>query len=370
LKIHWKIIAEWRISGEDAVFESSHRKPVPALPLVLTSLGMRWLPLFGTLVCLPILIAQNQATQSSYRGEIYGTVITTEGTPAKGLTLNAQPLGVILATPLAWTKTNDAGAYRFDHLQWGRYTVYAEDKEAGYSIFSTGPSGLGNWPEVEITAGHPSAEFNVHLPPPAGFLIFQLANRSTGAAISGVEVTVMSGDATPKLIFSGGFSLPDPILVPSDRDLLLHVTSWGFKEWEESVGAGRHIRIAPGSRVTLDVQLEASNSITARIRAADPEKYQGIHDGKDWRNPYLIVRAEGIEIVGVSDGRNPLTIDAALAILEGLPASAWPYGRVVAIQDVGIVTSENQHSHVIENRNTLNRRLGDLGLIVGLWPSA
>ena len=331
---------------------------------------MRLLLLVGTFVCLPILAAQNQATQSSYRGVIYGTVITREGRPAKGLTLNAQPLGVALAMALPWTKTNDAGEFRFEHLELGRYTVYAEDKEAGYSMFSTGPSGPGNLPEVELTEGHPSAEFNVHLPPPAGFLIFHLANRSTGAAISGVEVTVMSGDATPKLIFGGGFSLPDPILVPSDRDLLLHVSSWGFKEWEESVGAGKHIRIAPGSRVTLDVQLEASNSITARIPAADPEKYQGIHDGKDWRNPYLIVRAEGIEIVGVSDGTNPLTLDAALAGLERLPVSAWPYGRVVAIQDSGIATSENQHSQVVENRNKLNQRLGDLGVIVGLWPSA
>jgi hypothetical protein len=311
--------------------------------------------------------AQNERP---YTGVIYGTVIAQDGSPAKGLTLNARPLGVILAMALPWTKTNDAGEFRFEHLELGRYTVYAEDKEAGYSMFSTGPSGPGNWQEVELTAEHPAAALNVHLPPPAGFLMFHPTNLNTGSPLSGVEVTVLSGETPPKVIFSGGFSLPDPILVPSDRDLLLHVTSWGFQEWQESVGAGKHIRVAPGNRLTLHVQLEASNSITARIPAADPKKYQGIHDGKNWRNPYLIVRAEGIEIVGVSDGRNPLTIDAALAILKALPDSAWPYGRVVAIQEISVVPSEYLHSPIVQNRDELSARLGELGVIVGLWPSA
>ena len=338
--------------------------------LVLPFVVMKMLLLFGGLACLSSAAAQNQ-DQSPYKGVIYGTVLTQDGTPAKGLMLNAQPLGVTLAMALPWAKTNDAGAYRFEHLQWGRYTVFGEDKEAGYSMFSTGAGGAaGHPPEVELTAEHPEAEFTVHLPPSAGFVLFHLTNRSTGAPISGVEVTVMSGDAAPKLIYSGGFSLPAPILVPSDRDLLLHVTSWGFQEWEGSVGTGKYIRIAPGNRLTLNVQLQPSNSITERIPAADPKKYQGIHDGKDWRNPYLVVRAEGIEIVGVSDARSPLTIDAAIGILEALPDSAWPYGRVVAIQDVGVVSSENQHSPVVEIRDKLSARLGELGVIVGLWPSA
>jgi len=104
------------------------------------------------------------------------------------------------------------------------------------------------------------------------------------------------------------------------------VTSWGFLEWEESVGAGKPIHIAPGNRFTLDVQLEPSNPLSQRIPGADSKKYQGISDVKDWRNPYLIVRVDGIEVVGVTDGRSSLTVDAVTAILEGLPDSAWPYG--------------------------------------------
>ncbi len=326
--------------------------------------------LLGELLCLAAVAAQNQA-QSPYKGVIYGTVINQDGTPAKGLTLNAEPLGVMLAMPLPWTKTNDAGAYRFEHLPWwGRYTVFAEDKEAGYSMFSTGAGGAaGHPPEVELTAEHPEAEFTVHLPPPAGFVLFHLTNRSTAAPISGVEVTVMSGDVTPKTIFSGGFSSTEPLLVPSDKDLLLHVTSWGFQEWEESVGAGKHIRIAPGNCSSLDVQLQPSNPLTARIPSADPKKYQGIHDGKDWRNPCLIVRADGVIISGVNDG-NPLPVKAVAAALEDLPDSAWPYGSVVAVQDYRIASSESERSRAEANQMLLEPLLGELGVIAGFRPSA
>jgi hypothetical protein len=289
---------------------------------VLASIVVRVLLLLAGLLSLSAVAAQNQG-QFQNQGVIYGTVIAQNGTPAKGLTLNAMPLGVALGMALPWAKTNEAGIYRFEHLPWGRYTVYAEDKEAGYSIFSTGAGGADRPPEVELTAGHPEAEFNVHLPAPAAFLLFHLTNRRTGAPISGVEVTVIS---EAKTIFSGGFSSTQAVLVPADKDLLLHVTSWGFLEWEESVGAGKPIHIAPGNRFTLDVQLEPSNPLSQRIPGADSKKYQGISDVKDWRNPYLIVRVDGIEVVGVTDGRSSLTVDAVTAILEGLPDSAWPYG--------------------------------------------
>jgi hypothetical protein len=110
----------------------------------------------------------------------------------------------------------------------------------------------------------------------------------------------MTKEIPPKMIFNGGFSSRQAILVPSDKDLLLHVTSWGFLEWEESTGAGKPINIAPGNSFILDVQLEPSNPLQRRIAGPDPKKYQGISDAKDWRNPYLIIRADGIEVAGVT----------------------------------------------------------------------
>src|ERR1035438_4848865 len=143
---------------------------------------MRMLFILAGLLSVSAAVAQNQA-ESPNIGVIYGTVTAQDGLPAKGLTLNAAPLGVALAMAIPWTKTNDTGVFRFEHLPLGRYRVFAEDKEEGYSSFSTG-AGRARSPEVELTTEHSEAEFNLSLPPKAGFLLFHLSNQRTGAAIS------------------------------------------------------------------------------------------------------------------------------------------------------------------------------------------
>jgi hypothetical protein len=153
--------------------------------------------------------------------------------------------------------SNDKGEYRFESLPWwGKYTVYGEDDDAGYSIFSNGPAGGGHPSEVQITPGHPEAEFKVYLPPKAGFLQIHLTNRRTKAAISGMQIDVKSMDKPESLLFSMGCDSKHVVLIPPDKDVLLHVTAPGFREWKESVGKGKPIHLASGTRITLDVQLD------------------------------------------------------------------------------------------------------------------
>lgn len=255
---------------------------------------MRVLFILAGVLSVTPAVAQNHPGSPNI-GLIYGTVTAHEGPLAKGLILNAEPLGVVLGMALPWTKTDDTGAFRFEHLPLGRYTVFAEDKKEGYSSLSTGVGG-GDPREVELTTEHPEAEFNLLLPPRAGFLLFHLTNQRSGASISEVEVTVMLAENPPKFVFSEGSSSSQPVLVPPNQNLLLHVKSWGFREWDKSVGSGKPIRIAAGDRLLLDVKLEPASPLTGRIPSADQRKYQGIHERKDWRNPYLIVRADGVEI--------------------------------------------------------------------------
>jgi hypothetical protein len=158
-------------------------------------------------------------------------------------------LGVGLGAKLPHVKTNDKGEYRFENLPWwGRYTVYAEDEEAGYSSFSTGPDlDEGHAAEVELAPEHPEAEFRVYLPPKAGFLQIHLTNRKTGNVISAMRIALMSAANPVSPLFT---------MRCSSRDVVLIVTSDGFREWDESTGKGKPIRLASGSRLTLDVQLE------------------------------------------------------------------------------------------------------------------
>ena len=107
----------------------------------------------------------------------------------------------------------------------------AEDENAGYSIFSTGPNDPKSTKEVTLSPEQPEAEFNLHLPPKAGFLKIHLTNQKTGEPINAMLVTATSSDDPKGFLFSMSCSSTRTILIPPERDLLLHVTSGGFREW-------------------------------------------------------------------------------------------------------------------------------------------
>jgi hypothetical protein len=211
--------------------------------------------LFLRLFLLAAAVAQQQG-ETPPNGTIYGSVIGQDGKPAKGITLVAGPLGVGLGARLPSTKSNDAGEYRFSNLPWwGRYSVYAEDDDGGYSPFSTG-LGDNDPSEVELTPEHREAEQRVVLPPKAGFLHIHLTSRKTGATISGMRVSLAAFENPEKQLFSMSCYSNHVVLVQPDKNLLLHVTSDGFREWDESAGRGKPLRLSSGTQLTLDIQLE------------------------------------------------------------------------------------------------------------------
>jgi hypothetical protein len=183
-------------------------------------------------------------------GVVYGTVVSQNGQPGKRMSVYAESLDVDVQFPS--TMSNDRGEYRFENLPWGRYTVFAEDHDAGYSGEVIDDS---SQPSVEISREHPQAEFRVVLPPKAGFLQIHLTNRRTGAAIPWMGVTVAPTEE-PRRSINSTCKSSETILVPPDRNLILHITADGFREWGESVGTGKPIFVPSGTRLTIAVQLD------------------------------------------------------------------------------------------------------------------
>jgi hypothetical protein len=189
-------------------------------------------------------------------GTIHGTAVGRDGKPVPHLHLEAAPLGVPLGTVLPGTITNDKGEYRFQKLPWwGRYTVRAEDEDAGYSSYS-GTGGTTQPTEVELTPEQRERELRLDIPQKAAFLKVNLTNRSSGAPISAMAVRVMRGTGPSPLVFSISCASSKAVLLPPGRDLLIHVTSHGYREWDESVGIGKPIHAVSGSEIVLNVQLE------------------------------------------------------------------------------------------------------------------
>jgi len=101
------------------------------------------------------------------------------------------------------------------------------------------------------------------------------------------------------------------------------------------------------------------------IPAADPAQYDRIRDMRKWRNPYLIVRTDGVALLDTADSAEIiLKTDELLAALARLPASKWPYGRVVAVSDNGVKASEQDGVAIRRNKGIVGGMLGGAHIAV------
>jgi hypothetical protein len=201
-----------------------------------------------------------QPSNGLLTGTIYGVVIDPDGHPAKGMRLTA--VMQCPGTCSYWTSetvTSQGGEYHFRPLPLGRkYRVFSRKADMEYPRFSPPPTAI-----VELTVDHPNVELRVDHPPKVGILTIHLTDRTTGTVIPRVLVKVEVPDA-PDARWSEVWAdssnclfFPDcAIPVPPDKQLLVHVASTGFREWDESVGKGKLLLVQSGTRLTWDIQLE------------------------------------------------------------------------------------------------------------------
>jgi hypothetical protein len=108
-----------------------------------------------------------------------------------------------------------------------------------------------------------------------------------------------------------------------------------------------------------------------QIPPADPQKYAANRDTKTWRNPYLIVKKDGIWLLDLGNNEERLLkSDHVLDSLAALPASAWPYGRVVAVQEIGISGSDEDRITLRKNRAILAGTLEGAKVLINWLPAA
>ena len=91
---------------------------------------------------------------------------------------------------------------------------------------------------------------------------------------------------------------------------------------------------------------------------------------KNWRNPYLIVRADGVALFDRADSAEIILKPAELLpALANLPASNWPYGRVVAATEAGVRASEQDGVAIRRNRGILGGMLEGAHIAVKWVPT-
>jgi len=112
-------------------------------------------------------------------------------------------------------------------------------------------------------------------------------------------------------------------------------------------------------------------AVLQAIPPADSAKYHSVRDMKNWRNPYLIVRPDGVALFDVADSAEIiLKPDELLPALAKLPASNWPYGRVVAAAESSRTGSEQDRIAIRRNKGIVGGILEGAHIAVDWVPSA
>ena len=111
-------------------------------------------------------------------------------------------------------------------------------------------------------------------------------------------------------------------------------------------------------------------TILGALATPDPAQYDRIQEMKQWRNPYLIVRADGIALYDSADSAEIiLKPQEVVPQLAKLPASNWPYGRVVAATEARNQASERDGIAVRRNRGIVGGLLERAHVAIKWVPS-
>jgi hypothetical protein len=118
-------------------------------------------------------------------------------------------------------------------------------------------------------------------------------------------------------------------------------------------------------------QPPAPEVVLQAIPAADRAQVDRMRDMKNWRNPYLIVRADGVALLDAADNAEiRLKPGELLPALAALPTSDWPYGRVVAAAENATKGSEQDGVAIRRNKGIVGGMLEGAHVAVKWVPSS
>lgn len=124
--------------------------------------------------------------------------------------------------------------------------------------------------------------------------------------------------------------------------------------------------------LTLQVLAQApeKEKLDPKIRRANPATYRHVRDAKDWRNPFVVVIPDGVWLTcqGAGIPRRKVQVEKLADELVALPVSAWPYGRIVALQEASVRGGEADDVRIERNLAEARRILEALHIKVNMWP--
>src|SRR3954453_17215472 len=126
------------------------------------------------------------------------------------------------------------------------------------------------------------------------------------------------------------------------RSAELHVEFIAPSSFTFDPSLAPHAVSCPAPTLPLQEQLRA------RIPEREPAKYRKVQDAESWKNPFLTITREGVDLHFQGERiAGPLSVLART--VAGLPDSAWPYGRVIAGAENGLRAADHVDDAVIKS---------------------
>ncbi len=174
-------------------------------------------------------------------------------------------------------------------------------------------------------------------------------------------------------------SLPSALLIAATA--LAATTTTGCTP---SAPAGR-----VDTRAVVAQQQQLNNEVRQQLEQIPPPsktRYLAVHSLSSWENPYITVQANMLTLhVTVADantsalgqggmlrpvGARRQNLDIRVgelpAALNAVPQSAWPYGRVIAVEEAHDAPA-SARPEIRRNLEIAMRSLNDLGVVVYEW---
>ncbi len=133
-------------------------------------------------------------------------------------------------------------------------------------------------------------------------------------------------------------------------------------------------------------ELDSERAQLALIPLPTKSMYVDVHEPSGWANPFISVGADMLTLRITFADANPSTVGEGTMLrpaaarrqetqlrpadlakgVTAIPASAWRYGRVIAVAEAAAPAKERPK--VRRNEEAAIQQLNDLGIVVEEWP--
>ena len=175
----------------------------------------------------------------------------------------------------------------------------------------------------------------------------------------------------------------------SEALLVLAVILPGCHKEEQAVtNAAANAASASRRAQAASAERDSQRAQLARVALPVKSRYVDVHEPGAWSNPFISIDSKMINLritledantsqMGVGGLLRPsaarrrelqLRQQDLVEALIALPASAWPYGRVVAVEESPIA-DKNARPMIRRQMQSVIQQLNDLGIVVDEWPA-